>query len=149
MLHNVYKYLAVELKIYILTFLDKKCFKCDKIISFSKNELYYNYYPFEYNNDFTKFGQLLHKGWIEKKTFSNDVSNKEIDSIYEKALQLGAVGGKLTGAGGGGHLLLYCEPIKQKSVISEMKNMGLKHIPFSFHSEGSKILNLYDYNKPK
>ena len=100
------------------------------------------------NNDFTKFGQLLHKGWIEKKTFSNDVSNKEIDSIYEKALQLGALGGKLTGAGGGGHLLLYCEPSKQKSIISEMKNRGLKHIPFSFHSEGSKILNLYDYSKP-
>ena len=52
MLHNVYKYLATELKIYILTFLDK-------IISFSKNELYYNYYPFEYNNDFTKFTLCL------------------------------------------------------------------------------------------
>ena len=51
----IYKYLAIELKIYILTFLDKKCFKCQKIISFYKNELYHNYYPFEYNNDFTKF----------------------------------------------------------------------------------------------
>ena len=59
MLSNVYKYLAIELKIYILTFLDKKCFKCDKIIYFSKNELYYNYYPFEYNNDFTKFTLCL------------------------------------------------------------------------------------------
>ena len=99
------------------------------------------------NSDFTKFGQLLHKGWIQKKNFSNDMTNKKIDALYEKSLKLGAVGGKLTGAGGGGHLLLYCEPSKQKSVISEMKKRGLKHTPFSFHSEGSKILNLYDYGK--
>lgn len=97
------------------------------------------------NNDFTKFSELLHKGWIEKKNFSEDVTNKRIDSIYEKSLKLGALGGKLTGAGGGGHFLLYCEPSKQKIILEEMKNQGLKHIPFSFQGEGCKILNLYDY----
>lgn len=100
------------------------------------------------NNDFTNFAQLLHKGWIEKKNFSDDVSNKRIDALYEKSLKLGALGGKLTGAGGGGHLLLYCEPPKQKSLLLEMENEGLKHIPFSFQSEGCKILNLYNYGKP-
>lgn len=97
------------------------------------------------NNDFTKFAELLHKGWIEKKNFSNDVSNKNIDALYEKSLKLGALGGKLTGAGGGGHLLLYCEPQKQKLIIDEMKNKGLKNIQFSFQNEGCKILDLYDY----
>jgi len=101
------------------------------------------------NNDFTKFAQILHKGWTEKKNFSDDVTNKKIDALYEKSLKLGALGGKLTGAGGAGHLLLYCEPSKQKSILLEMKNEGLKHIPFSFHDEGCKILNLYDYAAPK
>lgn len=101
------------------------------------------------NSDFTKFGQLLHKGWIQKKNFSDDVTNKKIDVLYQKSLKLGAIGGKLTGAGGGGHLLLYCEPNKQKSILQEMKKNKIKHIPFSFQSEGSKILNLYDYTPSK
>jgi D-glycero-alpha-D-manno-heptose-7-phosphate kinase len=101
------------------------------------------------NDDFTKFGQLLHKGWIQKKNFSDDMTNKKIDTLYEKSLKLGALGGKLTGAGGGGHLLLYCEPNKQKSIIDEMKKNKIKHVPFSFQSEGSKILNLYDYTPSK
>ena len=50
----------------------------------------------------TNFGQLLHEAWCYKKTFSSDISNKEIDGIYEGALELGASGGKLLGAGGGG-----------------------------------------------
>ena len=85
---------------------------------------------------------------IRVRTLPLSLQTNPIDSIYEKALQLGALGGKLTGAGGGGHLLLYCEPSKQQSILSEMKTRGLKHIPFSFHSEGCKILNLYDYGKP-
>ncbi len=101
------------------------------------------------NGDFTKFGQLLHEGWTQKKNFSDDMTNKKIDVLYEKSLKLGAVGGKLTGAGGGGHLLLYCEPNKQKSILKEMKKNKIKHVPFSFQSEGSKILNLYDYTPSK
>ena len=97
------------------------------------------------NNDFTTFAQMLHKGWIEKKKFSKEVSSDRIDALYKKSLSLGALGGKLTGAGGGGHLLLYCEPSKQPLIIEEMKNKGLKHIPFSFQNEGCKILNLFNY----
>ena len=69
----------------------------------------------------------------------------EIDKIYSNAIKNGAVGGKLTGAGGGGHMLFYCEPKKQKSVKNEMERMGLKHINFKFHQNGAKILNLYDF----
>ena len=59
----------------------------------------------------------------------------------------GAIGGKLTGAGGGGHMLLYCESTKKQNVIKKMQKLGLRHIPFKFHSGGIKILNLYDYSK--
>ena len=99
------------------------------------------------NSDLTKFGEILHRGWLAKQKFAKGVSNDRINLMYNTALKNGAVGGKLTGAGGGGHLLLYCEKSKQMKVIEEMKKLGLAHIPFKFHSEGSKILDLYDYSK--
>jgi len=99
------------------------------------------------NSDLRGVGELLDKGWNVKKKFAKGVSNGKIDSIYNSAIKTGAVGGKLTGAGAGGHLLLYCEPSKQKKVLNVMKSLGLKHIPFNFHSSGSKVLNLYDYSK--
>ena len=55
MFNNVYKYFTIDIKNYILTFLDKKCFKCEKIISFCNKEIHFNYYPYEYNNDYTKY----------------------------------------------------------------------------------------------
>jgi len=97
------------------------------------------------NSDLTSFGELLHKGWETKKKFAPNVSNTEIDKIYESALEFGALGGKLTGAGGGGHLLLYCEKQKQSNLIGKMTSLGLKNIEFKFEKEGAKILNLYDF----
>ena len=99
------------------------------------------------NSDITGFGEMLHKGWMAKKRFAKGVSNEKIDSIYENVIKKGVVGGKLTGAGGGGHLLLYCEKNKHASIDEYMKNQGLKRIKFSFHKEGARILNLYDYAK--
>jgi D-glycero-alpha-D-manno-heptose-7-phosphate kinase len=65
------------------------------------------------NSNITAVGELLHKGWQAKKKFVKSVSNERIDMIYETALKEGAVGGKVTGAGGGGHMLFYCESTKQ------------------------------------
>ena len=98
-------------------------------------------------SDLTKVGEILDKGWREKKNFTKQVSNFKIDKIYENAIKKGAIGGKLTGAGAGGHMLFYCEPKKQKLVKNEMKRLGLKHIDFKFYQNGSKILNLYDFIK--
>ena len=53
------------------------------------------------------FGYLLHEAWSYKKTFSNEISNKQIDGIYEGALAQGALGGKLLGAGGGGSFFFW------------------------------------------
>jgi len=91
------------------------------------------------------FGELLHKGWLEKKKFSTNVSNDKIDKLYNSAIKSGAIGGKLTGAGGGGHMLLYCEKSKQSRVVKKMKSYGINEIKFNFHKEGAKLFNLYDY----
>jgi len=96
-------------------------------------------------SDIQGFGELLNKGWLEKKKFSTNVSNNKIDKLYDSAIKSGAVGGKLTGAGGGGHMLLYCEKNKQARVIKKMKSYGIYQVKFNFHNEGAKIFNLYDY----
>ena len=98
------------------------------------------------NSDITKFGELLDAGWTAKKNFSTNVSNIKIDLIYDYALKNGAIGGKITGAGAGGHILLYCEKNKQKLLKEKMKNIGLDFVKFNFHKNSPKVLNLYDYS---
>ena len=95
-------------------------------------------------SDLTNFGELLNKGWNEKKKFSQAITNPRIEKIYKKALSSGAIGGKLTGAGGGGHMLFYCEPKKQKLFTKTMLNLGLKLVNFKFYNYGPQILNPID-----
>lgn len=92
-------------------------------------------------NDLSSFGELLHEAWVAKKALSNNVSNAEIDNIYEKAREAGAIGGKLVGAGGGGFLLLFVPPVLQTKVREALP--FLIHVPFGFESEGSRII-FYD-----
>ncbi len=99
------------------------------------------------NSDIRTFGELLHKGWLAKKKFVTGITNPHIDKIYESALKCGVVGGKLTGAGGGGHMLFYCELPYQEAFIQKMKDLGLKQVKFSFHNEGPKVLDLYDFSR--
>jgi D-glycero-alpha-D-manno-heptose-7-phosphate kinase len=80
-----------------------------------------------------------------KKKFSNNVSNIKIDSIYDYALKNGAIGGKITGAGGGGHFILYCNENKQKFLIEKLGKKGLIHIPFSFYNKKPKVINLANF----
>jgi D-glycero-alpha-D-manno-heptose-7-phosphate kinase len=93
------------------------------------------------DGDLLDFGRLLHQAWEEKRALSKSISNSTVDGFYEKARQAGALGGKLTGAGGGGFLLLFVPPEKQPEVRKALHN--LLHIPFSFDSDGSQII-LYD-----
>jgi len=93
-------------------------------------------------SDIENFGKLLDKNWKAKKKFSKLISNPRIDRIYESAISLGAIGGKLTGAGGGGHMLFYCEKSKQKKLISKMNQLGLKLVDFSFYEKGSRLADL-------
>ena len=90
------------------------------------------------DSDLDGFGRLLHESWLEKKDLSSSMSNSKIDQIYDAALKRGALGGKLLGAGGGGFLLFYVPPSKQKNIINYFKK--LITIPINFSYEGSKIL---------
>jgi D-glycero-alpha-D-manno-heptose-7-phosphate kinase len=92
------------------------------------------------HGDLSRFGQLLDRGWQNKKKFAAGISNPLIDECYELARQKGAVGGKVTGAGGGGFLLLYCEQPCQDAVTSALEDKGLRRIDFRFESEGARVL---------
>ena len=95
-------------------------------------------------SDITKFGELLHQGWIAKKKFVRNVSNSRIDKIYSFALKNGAIGGKITGAGGGGHMLFYCEKPKQENLKKKLQTLGLERVMFSFSNNGPKIIQTSD-----
>jgi len=88
--------------------------------------------------DIRGFGELLHEGWQTKRSMSDQVSNGEIDALYARAREAGAVGGKLTGAGGGGFLLLFVEPDRQAAVREALGDR--LHVPFRFEGEGSQII---------
>jgi len=86
-------------------------------------------------------GELLDEGWHLKKQMASQISNPEIDAMYEAAQNAGAVGGKITGAGGGGFLLLYCPIEKQDSVRKALSR--LKELPFQLEHDGSKVIFNY------
>lgn len=84
------------------------------------------------------FGELMHEGWLAKRSLSAQVSNAEVDAMYESARAAGALGGKLTGAGGGGFLLLFVEPGRRAAVREALGDR--LHVPFRFETEGSQII---------
>lgn len=88
-------------------------------------------------------GNMLDESWKLKKTLASNISNNEIDHIYEKALQNGSSGGKLLGAGGNGFLLFFTKDYESKeSLLRFMKyNMlQVKYVPFRFDKYGSRII---------
>lgn len=88
----------------------------------------------------TKFGKLLDAAWQRKKEFAPGISNKSIDECYALALANGALGGKVTGAGGGGFLMLYCEPDCQPAVTAALEAKDLRRMDFRFETEGARVL---------
>jgi len=89
--------------------------------------------------DLHRFGQLLDVHWQVKKTLSNSVTNPQIDGWYQLARRNGAIGGKISGAGGGGFLMLYCEQNKAR-LREAMRRAGLPELSFRFEFEGSKVV---------
>ena len=91
------------------------------------------------HGDLHRFGQLLDVHWQVKKRLSNGVTNPQIDGWYQLARRNGAIGGKISGAGGGGFLMVYCE--QNKSRLREaMRRAGLRELNFRFEFEGSKVV---------
>jgi D-glycero-alpha-D-manno-heptose-7-phosphate kinase len=88
-------------------------------------------------------GELLHESWQLKKQLASAISNGRIDKLYDSAIRAGALGGKITGAGGGGFLILYCPHEKQAAVRAALS--GLQELPFQLESRGSKVI--FDYQR--
>ena len=89
-------------------------------------------------NKLRNFGHKLHESWMLKRRLSDKVSNPEINDIYGRARNAGAIGGKLLGAGGGGFMLLYVESQEQSSVRAALSEFI--EVPFRFGHEGSRVM---------
>jgi len=88
-----------------------------------------------------EFGKLLHRGWELKRKLAEKVTNLQIEKMYQIALQAGALGGKICGAGGGGFLLLYCPFLQQNNVRDALGNP--RELPWHFeHQEAKAIFNV-------
>lgn len=86
-------------------------------------------------------GELLHESWLLKRQLASKVSNGFLDELYAAARDAGAIGGKVTGAGGGGFLLLYCPYQKQKNLRTRLSK--LQELPFNLEPDGSKVILNY------
>ena len=94
--------------------------------------------------DVEALGALLHQGWAAKRQLARAITNSEMDEIYERAIQAGALGGKISGAGGGGFFLLCVPSHKRQSVRQALAN--LQEMPFRLERGGSRvILNVQRY----
>ena len=85
-----------------------------------------------------EFGKLLNESWKLKRSLTTKISNNEIDEIYASALQTGATGGKLLGAGGGGFILIIANPDLHERIRKKLKH--LLYVPFKFDNTGSSII---------
>jgi D-glycero-alpha-D-manno-heptose-7-phosphate kinase len=86
-------------------------------------------------------GEMLHESWLMKKELASQISNGTIDDMYIAARKAGAIGGKITGAGGGGFLLLFC-PYERQDSVREALN-GLQELPFTLEQDGTKVIFNY------
>jgi D-glycero-alpha-D-manno-heptose-7-phosphate kinase len=90
------------------------------------------------SGDLGRFGELMHEHWEHKKRRSGGISNPQIDKWYSQAMENGAVGGKLVGAGGGGFLMFYAAD--RSRLRTTMADAGLEEVRFRFDFEGTKVV---------
>lgn len=97
--------------------------------------------------EFKKLGELLHKGWLLKKTLALKISDEVIDELYQAGLNSGAWGGKILGAGGGGCILFIASLDKQAAIRQTLKEVAERHqlkdfqeIPVRFVQSGAELI---------
>jgi D-glycero-alpha-D-manno-heptose-7-phosphate kinase len=90
--------------------------------------------------DISTVGDRLHTSWMAKRQLAQGISDPWIDQWYGEARAAGASGGKIAGAGGGGFLLLYCEPQHQDRVTVALESRGLSRMDFRFESGGAMVI---------
>ncbi|MFB6146014.1 MAG: hypothetical protein ABEJ99_05960 [Candidatus Nanohaloarchaea archaeon] len=91
------------------------------------------------NDEPDEFGRLLHRHWSTKKKFTEKMSNPEIDKAYERARDLGALGGKIMGAGGGGFFMFYVDE-NRNEFREKMEEFGLRYMEFGFDWDGTQVI---------
>ena len=97
--------------------------------------------PFEENliiGNYDELGRLLNQNWIFKKKLATKITNGQIDNMYHTAIDAGAIGGKISGAGGGGFMMFYVPRHKQDSVREALKDY--RELPFMLDKYGSRII---------
>jgi D-glycero-alpha-D-manno-heptose-7-phosphate kinase len=87
-----------------------------------------------------ELGKLFDVSWRRKQALAAGVSNADIDFWYSEALDAGAMGGKITGAGGGGFMMLYVDPERRQQVIRRMSELGLVWVDVGFDVEGASVM---------
>jgi D-glycero-alpha-D-manno-heptose-7-phosphate kinase len=90
------------------------------------------------NLDINRVGENLKMNWSMKKQLASNVSNPDIDKMHDLAMECGALGAKISGAGGGGFLLVYCERDKQDKLRKALREY--RELPFLLEKYGSKII---------
>jgi D-glycero-alpha-D-manno-heptose-7-phosphate kinase len=84
----------------------------------------------------TEFGKLLREEWVLKKRLDKMITNEKIDKLYEGALENGAFGGKILGAGDGGHMVFFVDFHKKRDLLRYLIAHGYRQIPFNFDTQG-------------
>ncbi|MCL5959591.1 MAG: GHMP kinase [Chloroflexi bacterium] len=84
----------------------------------------------------TDFGGLLHEAWVNKKRMATQITDPQIDELYETARKHGALGGKMSGAGGGGYMFFYCQFDKKHIVAEQLERLGAQVTDFNFDFRG-------------
>ncbi len=90
--------------------------------------------------DLDRYGQLLDQHWQAKQQRSTSIANPDISRWYRRARDVGALGGKLLGAGGGGFLMFYCPGSTKGAVREALRAEGLRDMPFLFESAGARVV---------
>lgn len=106
--------------------------------------LTYRMREFLLKGELTSFGNSLDHAWNLKKQFSSGVTNTLFDSIYSDAIEHGAIGGKLMGAGGGGFFMFYASPFRKHELISRLRSRGLHVRPVYFEDRGLTAWSVRD-----
>ena len=91
-------------------------------------------------NNVDAMGELLHENWMLKKSLASGISNSLIDETYDAAMDAGALGGKLLGAGGAGFMIFYVKPEKQNSVREKLSH--LREMEFEMDNSGASIVHV-------
>jgi D-glycero-alpha-D-manno-heptose-7-phosphate kinase len=90
-----------------------------------------------------EFGELLNFGWEQKKRMTNEITNPTINEMYEESKKAGAIGGKISGAGGGGFMMIYCQFDKKHKVAARLRQMGGEIFDFQFEEKGLQTWRIY------